>query len=145
MERVSSGGSTAEGSIGRRAFLAGGLAGLSVAGALGPPRVLANTGHATKDVSCIFIWTQGGTSHHDTFDPKPQASDGIRGPLSAISTAVPGVFFTELCGRMARELGRYTLLRSWNPRNAGHGGALGHPPGSANGRGALGRTVRSPG
>ncbi len=105
----------------RRGFLAGGLAGLSVAGALGPTRLLANTGHAASDVSCIFIWTQGGTSHHDTFDPKPQASDGVRGPLNAISTAVPGVFFTELCGRMARELGRYSLLRSWNPRNAGHG------------------------
>src|SRR5262249_29880469 len=26
-----------------------------------------------RDVNCILIWTQGGTSHHDTFDPKPQA------------------------------------------------------------------------
>jgi hypothetical protein len=112
--------------VDRRGFLAGGalgtgLGGLSVAAALSPTRALANSGHASADVSCIFIWTQGGTSHHDTFDPKPQASDGVRGPLATISTAVPGVFFTELCGRMARELGRYSLLRSWNPRNAGHG------------------------
>src|SRR5436190_11517519 len=26
-----------------------------------------------RDVNCIFIWTHGGTSHHDTLDPKPQA------------------------------------------------------------------------
>ena len=112
--------------VNRRSLLAGGLvggglAGLSVASALGPTRALANSGRASGDISCIFIWTQGGTSHHDTFDPKPQASDGVRGPLNTISTAVPGVFFTELCGRMARELNRYSLLRSWNPRNAGHG------------------------
>ena len=34
---------------------------------------------------------------------------------------MPGVVFSELCPRLARELGRYSLLRSWNPRNAGHG------------------------
>ena len=106
----------------RRGFLAlGSAAGLSVAGALAPTRLLANGGQASSDISCIFIWTQGGTSHHDTLDPKPQASDGVRGPLATIPTAIPGIHFTELCGRMARELKRFSVLRSWNPRNAGHG------------------------
>jgi hypothetical protein len=108
----------------RRGFLGGGLAataGLSVAQAVRSTRVLANGGAARGDTSCIFIWTLGGTSHHDTLDPKPTASDGVRGPLAAIPTAVPGIHFTELCGRMARELGRFSVLRSWNPRNAGHG------------------------
>jgi hypothetical protein len=45
---------------------------------------------------------------------------------------VPGVRFTEILPRLARELKRYALLRSWNPRNAGHGVAdqymlSGHP------------------
>lgn len=105
----------------RRTFLAGAAAALPVASFLGPTRVLANGGAATGDVSCIFVWTQGGTSHHDTLDPKPAAPAGVRGPLATISTAVPGVFFTELCPRMARELGRFSVLRGWNPRNAGHG------------------------
>ncbi len=74
-----------------------------------------------KEVQCIFIWTQGGTSHHDTLDPKPRASEGVRGPLQVIPTAVPGVQFTELCPRLAKELQRFSVLRSWNPKNAGHG------------------------
>jgi hypothetical protein len=76
-----------------------------------------------SDVNCIFIWTLGGTSHHDTFDPKPEAPDAVRGEFKTISTAVPGVQFAEVCPRMAQELGRYSLLRGWNPRNGSHGSA----------------------
>jgi hypothetical protein len=78
---------------------------------------------AGSDTNCIFIWTQGGTSHHDTFDPKPEAPDAVRGSYATIGTAVPGVQFTEVCPRMAAELGRYSLLRSWNPQNGSHGTA----------------------
>lgn len=108
----------------RRDFLrnvsAGGL-GLTVPQFLWKTQALANSNQSKRDVNCIFIWTQGGTSHHDTFDPKPKASDGVRGPFSVINTSVPGVQFTEICPRMAKELGRYSLMRSWNPKNAGHG------------------------
>lgn len=95
--------------------------GLGVAGFLNPTAFAANSGVAKGDVNCIFIWTLGGTSHHDTFDPEPLASDGVRGPLSVIETAIPGVHFTELCPRMAKEVNRFSLMRSWNPKNAGHG------------------------
>jgi hypothetical protein len=110
----------------RRDFLtqAGiGSLGLTVSQFLGRTQALANSGQSQKDISCIFVWTQGGTSHHDTLDPKPRASEGVRGPLGVINTAVPGVQFTEACPNMARELGRYSLMRSWNPKNAGHGAA----------------------
>jgi hypothetical protein len=76
---------------------------------------------AARDVNCILIWTRGGTSHHDTFDPKLEAPTNVRGEFGSIPTAVPGIRFTEILPRMARELGRYGLLRGWNPRNAGHG------------------------
>ena len=76
-----------------------------------------------QDVSCIVIWTRGGTSHHDTFDPKPDAPPSVRGEYGVISTAVPGVKFTEIMPRMARELRRYGLLRGWNPKNSCHGAA----------------------
>ncbi|GIX03636.1 MAG: hypothetical protein KatS3mg113_0642 [Planctomycetaceae bacterium] len=75
----------------------------------------------SKAVNCICIWTQGGTSHHDTFDPKPQAPVNIKGEFGVISTAIPGVQFTEILPRMAQELKRYAVLRSWNPQNASHG------------------------
>ncbi len=74
-----------------------------------------------EDTNCIVIWTRGGTSHHDTFDPKPDAPQSVRGEYGVINTAVPGVRFAEISPRMARELKRYALMRSWNPKNAGHG------------------------
>lgn len=85
-----------------------------------------------KETNCIIIWTRGGTSHHDTFDPKPDAPQSVRGEYGVISTAVPGVKFTDILPRMARNLKRYALMRSWNPKNAGHGVAdqyvlSGHP------------------
>ncbi len=78
---------------------------------------------AASTANCILIWTRGGTSHHDTFDPKPEAPLSVRGEFSAISTAVPGVQFTECIPNMARHLNRFALLRSWNPKNGSHGHA----------------------
>ncbi len=93
------------------------------------PRLLASQhaaaaqGKKVKDVNCILIWTLGGTSHHDTYDPKPEAAASVRGEFSTIGTAVPGARFTEVTPRMARELGRFALLRSLNPRNGSHASA----------------------
>lgn len=119
---------TCEG-VARRNFLQiGALAGLGIS----LPNVLARQAQAknsagrqrpqiSSDTNCILIWTQGGTSHHDTFDPKPQAPVSVKGEFGVIDTAVPGVQFTEILPRMAQELGRFGLLRSWNPMNGSHG------------------------
>ncbi len=48
-----------------------------------------------------MIWTHGGTSHHDTLDPKPNAPVSVRGEFGAINTAIPGVQFSEICPNMA--------------------------------------------
>jgi hypothetical protein len=107
----------------RRSFLQiGTLAGLglSLPTLIAGRRAAANTVVA-KDVNCILIWTQGGTSHHDTFDPKPDAPVSVRGSYNVIDTAVPGIKFTEIVPRMAKELKRFAILRGWNPQNAGHG------------------------
>ncbi|HVA46098.1 MAG TPA: DUF1501 domain-containing protein [Pirellulales bacterium] len=110
----------------RRHFLqVGTLAGLglSLPELLAGRRAAAATSRASAEVNCILIWTQGGTSHHDTFDPKPEAPASVRGPYQAIDTAVPGVKFTEVVPRLAKELPRFSILRSWNPRNGSHGTA----------------------
>lgn len=109
------------GAVHRRNFLTWGGLSLTLPAFLQRTQLMANAATSNNDVNCIFIWTQGGTSHHDTLDPKPLASDGVRGPLSVIETAVPGVQFTEICPRLAKELNRFSVLRSWNPKNAGHG------------------------
>lgn len=110
--------------VDRRSFLKigslGGL-GITLPLLLQQQRALAKESKPTKDINCIFIWTLGGTSHHDTLDPKPHAPDSVRGPFKAIDTAVSGVQFTEVCPRLAQELGRFSVLRGWNPKNASHG------------------------
>jgi Protein of unknown function (DUF1501) len=97
--------------------------GLGLPDLLARKELQAKEGRSKSDVNCILIWTRGGTSHLDTFDPKPDAPVSIRGEFGVIDTAVPGIKFSEILPRMARELKRYALLRSWNPKNAGHGAA----------------------
>ncbi|MFG0333703.1 MAG: DUF1501 domain-containing protein [Maioricimonas sp. JB049] len=98
----------------------GGL-GISLPGLLAARSARAAAGLRGPDRNCILIWTRGGTSHHDTFDPKPQAPVSVKGEFGVIDTAVPGVQFTDIVPNMARELNRFALLRSWNPQNGSHG------------------------
>jgi hypothetical protein len=110
-------------SVSRRSFLQiGALAGLGVSLplALSARRAF---GAPAKETNCILIWTQGGTSHHDTFDPKPNAPVSVKGEFGVIDTAVPGVQFTEILPTFAKELKRFGVLRGWNPQNGSHGTA----------------------
>ena len=91
--------------------------GLSLEGAM---RARAESGETAGELNCILIWTQGGTSHIDSIDPKPEANADIRGEFSTISTVVPGVQFTELMPQFARQLGQFSVLRNLNPRNGSH-------------------------
>ena len=112
--------------LSRRGFLQiGSLAGIGVSlpMLLDAKRKVMAAGGAVKDVNCILIWTQGGTSHHDTFDPKPNAPVSVKGEFSVIDTAIPGVKFTEICPTFAKEIKRFGLLRGWNPQNGSHGTA----------------------
>ena len=85
-----------------------------------------------KDVSCILVWLQGGISHIDSFDPKPAAPQEIRGEFGAIATNVPGISLCEPLPKLAAHQDKYSILRSWNPKNGSHGVAdaymmTGHP------------------
>lgn len=102
----------------RRSFLmqVGVLSGLGVS----LDRVLRAAEQSSPDLNCILIWTQGGTSHIDSIDPKPQASSDIRGEFKVIPTAVPGIQFTELMPTFAKRLNDFAVLRNLNPRNGSH-------------------------
>src|SRR5262249_32266067 len=56
----------------------------------------------TSKQSCIFIVQYGGASHIDSFDPKPDAQQEIRGPYKPIATSVPGMRIGELLPRLAK-------------------------------------------
>jgi hypothetical protein len=112
--------------ISRRSFLqAGALSGLglSLPAALKARQAAASGGTPSADVSCILIWTRGGTSHHDTFDPKPDAPQSVHGEFGVIDTTIPGIQFTEQVPRMAAALDCFAVLRGWNPQNGSHGTA----------------------
>ncbi len=107
----------------RRTFLLeiGSLAGLGVT-LPGLLRAQSARGASSgRDVSCILIWTLGGTSHHDTLDPKPEASPDVRGEFGVVQTKVPGVVFSEHLPRMAEHLPLFAVLRGLNPKNGSHG------------------------
>ena len=44
---------------------------------------------------CLLLFMWGGPSQLDTFDPKPEAPDSVRGPFKPIATNVPGIDFSE--------------------------------------------------
>jgi hypothetical protein len=62
--------------------------------------------------SVILFWLSGGPGHMETWDPKPDAPDGFRGPLGAIRTSLPGVHFGELLPETARLANRLAVVRT---------------------------------
>lgn len=62
--------------------------------------------------SCILIWLDGGASHLDTFDPKPNAPAEVRGPFESIGTQLTGIRISEHMPQTAKMLDQFALLRS---------------------------------
>jgi hypothetical protein len=60
----------------------------------------------------ILIYLQGGPSHIDIFDPKPDAPDNIRGQFKPLATKLPGVSIGEHMPKLASVLDKATLIRS---------------------------------
>ena len=67
---------------------------------------------ATAD-QVLFLWLPGGVTHHESFDPKPEAPEEVRGDIQAIETNVPGVQFAEVLPTLARHMDKLALIRSY--------------------------------
>jgi Protein of unknown function (DUF1501) len=74
--------------------------------------------------SVIVLLASGGQSQLETWDPKPNAPDGIRGEFSSIATSVPGVRFCEFMPRIARAANLMTVVRSMSHDDLDHGSAI---------------------
>ena len=74
--------------------------------------------------SVIYIFLSGGLAQHESFDPKPDAPEGIRGEFRAIATATPGFHICEHLPLLARRSHLWSLVRSLthssNDHSAGH-------------------------
>jgi hypothetical protein len=93
----------------------------------------AGPGPKGRAKSLIFLHQFGGASHHDTFDMKPDAPDGIRGEFKPIPSVVPGLPVCEYLPRLAQLADRYCLVRSVNHGTSAHNSAAyysltGHKP-----------------
>ena len=120
-------GSTCDGYSRRELLRVGGigLLGLSL-GQVMELQALANTAPAGgrkagfgKAKSVIFIFLQGGPSHIDIWDPKPDAPPEIRGEFKAINSNVDGIRLSEVMPKLARVMNKATLIRSLNYTPAG--------------------------
>src|SRR4051794_12523059 len=99
--------------ITRRSFVQAGVLGL---GGLALPeflriRAAGAASPGKKEARVILFWLSGGPGHMETWDPKPGAPEGYRGPFGAISTSVPGVQFGELMPEQARLMDRLAVIR----------------------------------
>jgi hypothetical protein len=97
--------------VNRREFLragALGLGGLTLADLL---RHESRAATVERPKSVIYVVLDGGPSHIDAWDPKPDAPAEYRGPFKTIPTAFPGVRFCEHMPLQARILDRLALVR----------------------------------
>ena len=94
---------------------------LGVMGTVAGPLLKASS-HPEKGNGnqAIFIMLQGGPSHLDLWDPKPDVVQEIRGPFGSIPTAIPGVRFGELMAHSARVADRITVIRSMSHKFTNH-------------------------
>lgn len=75
-----------------------------------------------KQVNCILIWMDGGPTHYETFDPKPDAPIEVRGDFKPLKTKVPGIYFSEVVPHLAGVADKLTVVRSICHRDPNHGG-----------------------
>jgi len=109
--------------ISRRSFVQIGAAGMA---SVGLPAILqakeasAQRGIARKDTAVILVWLDGGPSHMDLYDLKPEAPAEYRGIWQPIPTNVAGIEISELFPRQAQVADKFSIVRSLHHNNGDH-------------------------
>ncbi|MEO2023049.1 MAG: DUF1501 domain-containing protein, partial [Pirellulaceae bacterium] len=110
----------------RTAIQAGsvGLLGLGMNHVEGLRGLAADTPPRPSAKSVIYIFLSGGLTQHDSFDPKPNAPEEIRGEFKPIATQTPGVQVCEHLPMLAQCSNQWAMVRSlthpWNEHSQGH-------------------------
>jgi len=91
--------------------------------------------------SILFVYLFGGPSQLETFDMKPDAPSGIRGPFQPVASRTPGLRICEHLPQLAQQSDKYCVVRTLNHPKNDHNGChyiqTGHPMPPAQ-RGAAG-------
>lgn len=111
--------------IRRRELLS--LGGLSL-GAITPlglsvSQLLANeaSSRSGPPINVIFMFLQGGASHLDMFDMKPNMPAEIRGQYNPASTNIPGIQLSERLPKLRNCADKFSLIRSMHSYTSKHG------------------------
>jgi len=70
---------------------------------------------------CILIWMDGGPTHFETFDPKPDAPAEIRGDFGTVATRHASIHYSEHMKRLAGISDKYAMIRSIRHNQGNHG------------------------
>lgn len=98
------------------------LFGLSLPSLLQARTTSRGAGTFDRAKSCIVLFMFGGQPQHETWDPKPDAVDEVRGEFRSIPTTLPGVRINELMPQLARQADKYCILRAVSTNDSTHDG-----------------------
>lgn len=101
------------------------IGGAGVLGGISLPTLMSDSaaaadGKGPRAKACIFIQLEGGPSHIDMWDLKPEAPAEIRGEFQPISTSVPGTQIGEILPHCAKIAHKFTIMRSHSHKDNGH-------------------------
>ena len=104
--------------MGRRTAMAiSGLTPFARTAAAGDQSVGAHFGQAKQ---ILLLYLQGAASQFETWDPKPEAPEEIRGPFGAMPTILPGVRICDQLPKMAQRIDQVAVIRSMSHENNNH-------------------------
>jgi hypothetical protein len=105
----------------RHALRVGALAGVSLGALLKAEARGANKSpKGARAKSVVLVYLGGGLSHHDSFDPKPDAPDDVRGNYGTTATSVPGLRVSDRLPLLANVMNKVALVRSGAHNNDHH-------------------------
>ncbi len=107
--------------INRRDYLQLGLSTLLGGGLATSLKAREDSSLPTQAKACILIWMDGGPTHYETFDPKPNAPSEYRGEFKTAPTTVPGIYFSEHMKQLASSFAKLTVIRSIRHDQGNHG------------------------
>lgn len=108
--------------ISRRGLIQAGLGGVI---GLSMPELLRMRAESAEgsgqDTAVIYLELAGGPTQHETYDPKPEAPKEYRGPLTPVSTSLPGVNFSQYMEKQAAIADKLAVIRSIHHDSGSHG------------------------
>ena len=74
-----------------------------------------------KQINVIFMFLQGGASHIDMYDMKPDAPIEVRGKYAPAKTKLPGLHLSDQLPKLGKCADKFSLIRSMHTYTSKHG------------------------